>query len=98
MAKTESYSWRIEPELKRALEDTAREQGVSVATLLDDIVAEGLRREARSGDDEAVQRRLHAEARSCFGTLRGGDADLAERASERLRDKLRGRREAGRSH
>lgn len=98
MAKTESYSWRIEPGLKQALEDTAREQGVSVATLLDEIVAAWLRREARSGDDEEIQRRLHAEARSSFGTLRGGDADLAEQASERLKTRLRRRRAADRPH
>lgn len=48
------------------------------------------------GDGER-QRRLHAEAQKCFGTLEGGDALLAEQASERVRRKLEAQRAANRS-
>lgn len=93
--KTEVYSWRLDPELKSSLEHAARCRGRSVAGLLDEIVRAWVEREAATEDDEALQRRLHAQARKTFGTLEHGDERLAEEAGERVRRKLRERHAAG---
>ncbi|MFP3941370.1 MAG: hypothetical protein ACLF0P_13815 [Thermoanaerobaculia bacterium] len=95
--KTEVYSWRLDPEVKSSLEHAARSRGRSVAGLLDEIVRSWLDREAADADDEALQRRLHAEARKAFGTLEHGDELLAQEAAERLRSKLRERHATGRT-
>lgn len=89
MKKTEVYSWRISPELKTALEDAARDEGISLAGLLDRIVKDWLERASANGDEEAVQRRLHAAVEKTLGTLRGGDPHRAEQARDRVREKLR---------
>ena len=93
--KTEVYSWRLDPELKSSLEHSARSRGSSLAGLLEDIVRSWLEREARTEDDDELQRRLHAQARESCGTLQGGDPHLAEEASERVKRKLEGRHAAG---
>lgn len=95
--KTEAYSWRLDPNLKSALEHAARTRGSSVARLLEEIVGSWLERMAETEDDGEVQRRLHAEARKAFGTLERGDLLLAEEAGKRVRSKLRERHAAGRS-
>ncbi len=92
--KTEIYSWRLDPELESSLEHAARSRGRSVAALLDEMVRSWLDREPSAEDDEALQRRLHAEARKSFGTLDHGDERLAEESGVRVRRKLRERHEA----
>lgn len=94
--KTEVYSWRVEPELKSSLETAARERETSVARLLDRIVGEWLAHETTLLDDGEMQARLHEEAERCFGTLRGGDPDLASEASQRVKRRLRERHAARR--
>ena len=91
MKKSEVYSWRISPEFKAALEEAARDQGTSVAQLLERIVKAWLDRAAADGDEEALQRRLHAAAEKTIGTIRGGDPHRAEQARDRVRQKLRRR-------
>ena len=93
--KTDVYSWRLDPELKRSLEHLARSRGSSVAGLLEEIVRSWLERDGGTRDDTELQRRLHAEARKSCGTLQGGDPNLAAEASERLKRKLRERHAAG---
>jgi hypothetical protein len=93
--KTEIYSWRLDPDLKGALEHAARSRGSSVARLLEEIVVSWLERAAEAEGDDEVQRRLHAEARKAFGTLEHGDLLLAEEAGERVRRKLRQRHATG---
>jgi hypothetical protein len=93
MAKTEVYSWRIEPSTKAALEEEARERDTPVAAVLDEIVGDWLARRPRRTDDEE-QRRLRAAAAPYVGAFHGGDPHRAERARERLRGRLEGRRAA----
>jgi predicted transcriptional regulator len=89
MKKSEVYSWRVSPELKSALEESARGEQSSVAELLERIVRDWLLRTRK--DDEEVQERLHEAAAKCFGKLQGGDPHLAEEASARVRETLEGR-------
>ena len=96
MKKTEVYSWRISPDLKSALEDAARHEGMSVARLLDRIVTAWLQHTATDGDEEAVQRRLHAAAEKTIGAIHGGDPQRAAQATERIRAKLRRRHASSR--
>jgi hypothetical protein len=92
MAKTEVYSWRMNPEIKMGLEEEARVQGLSLAEFLDEaaarIIADARRR--RDGD-EAEQKRSHAAAAKCFGTIAGGDPYRSEKVSETVRKRLKAR-------
>ena len=97
MPKTEVYSWRVDADLKNTLEQVARTEKTSLARLLDHIVRDWLQESSSlNGDDE--QYRLHATARQSFGTLSSGDPDLATRAKERVRRKIRERHARPRTH
>ena len=92
MAKTEVYSWRLEPQIKMALETEARLQGRTLAEVLDSIAKQWLEmRKQRNGDDEAEQARLHAAAAKCFGTISGGDPHRSEKVREIVRMRLKER-------
>jgi hypothetical protein len=92
MAKTEVYSWRVDPQVKMALEHEARAQRKSVAQVLDTIAKQWLdKRKRQNGDDEAEQARLHAAAAKCFGTISGGDLHRSEKVRETVRERLRER-------
>ena len=87
--KTEVYSWRVSRDLKMALEAAALDEGISVAKLLERIAREWLdQRAAARVEDELEQERLRASAMRFVGILRSGDPDLAEKASERVRERL----------
>ena len=89
MAKTEVYSWRVDPQIKMALEAEARAQGTTLAEVLDRIAKQWLEaRKQRNGDDEAEQARLHAAAAKCFGTLSMGDPHGSEKVRETVRKRL----------
>ena len=92
MEKSTVYSWRLSPELKRALTEAARENRESFASLLDRIAREWLQRSV-SPDDEQEQRRLHQAAESYLGRIEGNDPGRAENAKEHLRARLERRRE-----
>lgn len=95
MAKTEVYSWRVEPATKQALEEEARRQGLSLAELLDRIANSWLAaRGAGFADDETEQARLRRSLLASAGTIAGGDPERATRARSTLREKLT--RERGR--
>ena len=73
MAKTEVYSWRVDPQIKMALEAEARLQGTTLAEVLDRIAKQWLEtRKQQNGDDEAEQARLHAAAAKYAGAISGG--------------------------
>jgi hypothetical protein len=93
MAKTEVYSWRLSPETKSALEDAARREQATVASLLERIVQEWLGNWRRDGgaDDEA-QARLHRAVARTVGTITGKDPRRAERTGELVRQRLRSHR------
>ena len=86
--KSEVYSWRLSPELKADLEHAARAERVSVSRLLERIAREWLKARPGAAEDEAEQERIRASAMRFIGKLRGGDPDLSERASERVREIL----------
>ena len=86
------YSWRIDPDLKSALEEAARSESTSIARLLERIVRKWLEKGSLSDSDEKIQLRLLQAASKSFGTIHGHDPDRAEQASRRIRSKLRRRR------
>ena len=91
MAKTEVYSWRLSQELKQRLAEAAREEGTSIADLLERIVIEW-RSQNLDEDEEKRQRDLHDAAAPCIGAIAGGDPGRSRRAREQLREKLERRR------
>jgi len=88
MSRTEIYRWRLDSDLKQRLEAQARAEKTSVGALLDRIVREWLGRGPRHEDDEALQRRLHAEFLKVVGTTNSGDPYGSEQFKERVRAKL----------
>ena len=89
MAKTEVYSWRLNPDFKMELEAEVRRDGMTLAGVLDHLAKEWLEeRRRRNGDDEAEQARLHAAAAKCVGTLSMGDPRGSEKVRETVRKRL----------
>ena len=88
MSKTEVYSWRVDSDLKQRLEAEARAEKTSVGALLDRIVRDWFGRGPRHEDDEALQRRLHAEFLKVVGTINSGDPYGSEQFKDRVRAKL----------
>lgn len=98
MEKTEVYSWRVDPELKSALEDAARAEGTSLSRLLDRIAADWLRRELDPRDEDAALSRARQQALGYVGSIHGKDPGRARAASQRVRAILKrkhARRRAG---
>ncbi len=95
--KTEVYSWRLSVELKDELAEQARRRKSSMADLLQEIAREWLT-ERRGGGDAGEQKRLHAAARRCFGTIElahsGTAANVRRIVGERLQA-TNARRRAG---
>jgi hypothetical protein len=85
MSKTEVYSWRLDADLKRRLEEAARHEKTSIGALLDRITRDWLGSRRPEEDDEALQRRLHAEAAKWIGSIRGDDPTRSERVKESFR-------------
>lgn len=92
MMKSEVYSWRLEPELKEALQDAARTKGVSMSELLGRIAREFLARQ--DAGEDGTQRALQDAAAATFGSIHGGNAERSERAGETVRARLRQRSDA----
>lgn len=99
MTKSEVYSWRVSPHMKRALEEAARRKNQTVAALLEKIVAQSLRSglHGRKDDEAARQRNLHAAGKSSIGQLNGGRSDRSKRARQELQQKLRRQHDRTRS-
>ena len=90
MAKTEVYSWRVASEVKEALEEASRERGVSMASIIDDAVAEYLARPQTAIEaDEAERQRFWESVRPLLGTINGGDPDRSSQVRQRVRQRLR---------
>ncbi len=93
MSKTEVYSWRVTPEMKRDLEEVARREKQSLSSLLEGIVRERLEEyRAETINDGAEQKRLHRAAARHFGKIRGGDPSRSERVRDAVRARLAKRR------
>lgn len=93
MTKSEVYSWRLSPQMKRALEEAARREKQSVSAVLERIVTDAVRNGMRGvGEDEiALQKRLHSAAMATVGKLNSGRRDRSKRARQLVRRKLRQR-------
>lgn len=88
--KTEVYSWRVSRELKASLERQARLRKVPVSSVLEQAARTWLSQNAAElADDEETQRKLHAAAERCFGTIAGHGPYDAERVRETVRRRLR---------
>ena len=85
MEKTEVYSWRLDPDLKGALELAARAQGTSVSRLLDRIAGEWLRRKGESRAAQEEQEQVRTRAMRLVGSIQGKGPRRAREASERVR-------------
>ena len=88
---TEVYSWRLSRELKADLEREARHLNAPVASVLERAVREWLKSQSAALSDEEQQKRLHAAADSCIGTLPGNNPRRAETARELVRKRLKER-------
>lgn len=86
--KDRIYSWRLQADLKSALEDAARAQHTSLAELLNGITRRWLEDQMARSDDSEIQERLQAAASECLGSIRGGDPHRAENARQSLRTRL----------
>lgn len=98
MEKTEVYSWRLDPELKSALEDAARAEGTNLSRLLDRIAADWLRRELDPRDEDEALSRARQRALSYVGSIHGKDRGRAGATSQRVKAILKqkhARRRAG---
>ena len=75
MSKTEVYTWRVAAAVKVRLEEAARRERRSVASLLDAIVTDHLTAQSRrAAADAEWQREVHARV-----------ARLADRSPDRTR-------------
>jgi hypothetical protein len=89
MAKTEVYSWRVEPATKEALEEEARRHGLSMAALLERVANGWLAsRRGAEGDDESEHARLRRSLLDAVGTIGGGDPERSTRARPTIRRRL----------
>jgi hypothetical protein len=88
--KTEVYSWRVSADLKEALEGEARRENISLAALLDRMARKWVKdHETERLEDEAEQRRLHAEASKFAGAIQlGGGPYTNEVVRKRVRENL----------
>ncbi len=91
MSKTEVYAWRMSPDLKMALEDAARRQGVRVSVLLERVVR-GWLEEHESARRSEEEERIRARALRCAGVLAGGDRKRSSQVSRRVRERLTARK------
>ena len=88
MNKTEVYSWRITPQIKRSLEREARREGTSVSVLLERIAKEWIVLRQNSDDDEESQRRLRDSATKTIGSISGKSPGRSVQARASVRKRL----------
>jgi hypothetical protein len=92
MAKNAVYSWRMEAARKAQLEEVSRRRRRPLAELLDEAVAQWLRRQSLAAEDD--EERVRIKAQRCFATISGGDPERAAQARQRIRERLRSKRRA----
>lgn len=90
--KTHVYSWRLSSELKRELERAARLRRASLSAVLEEAARAWLKQNATElGDDAETQRKLHAAAERCFGTMNSLGPYDAERVRQTVRQRVQER-------
>ena len=88
--RTHVYSWRLSGNLKSELERAARLRRASLSAVLEQAARTWLAQNAAElADDEQTQRKLHAAAERCFGTIAGLGPYHAVRVRETVRRRLR---------
>ena len=87
--KGEVYSWRLSRDKKIALEREARNAGMTLAALLDQIAEEWLLEKRTSIGTAVEQRRLHGAAATAIGSISGGENRCADHGREAIRNRLR---------
>ena len=93
MAKSEVYSWRLSPHMKRVLEVVARREKQSISAVLEKIVTASLQNGVVVQEEElARQARLHAAVLPTLGKLKSGQRDRSTRVRELVQRKLRQQR------
>lgn len=90
--KSEVYSWRVSRSLKEELEAEARETGLSLAGLLQQISEEWL--ETRRRERALREREIRDSAARYVGSIAGGDPDRSEQVGQRVRERLADRSES----
>ena len=87
--KTHVYSWRLSGELKSELERAARLRRAPLSAVLEQAARAWLaQNSAELAEDDKTQRKLHAAAERCFGTITGLGPYHAERVRETVRRRL----------
>ena len=89
MPKHDAYSWRMSRAHKSALEHIAREEGGTVAGILDRVMGQWVEERSGGGEDTA---RIRVAAQAFIGVVRGGDPTRAANARARVRTALIRRR------
>jgi hypothetical protein len=92
MNKNEIYTWRLSSELKAVLEEAARDEGTSLAEILDRAVTQWLTEHGGRNSDEQTQQRLHAAASATFGKIHGGDPLRSTTVRQQIRAKMQQKR------
>jgi len=83
--KSEVYSWRLSPELKKDLEAEARKQSLPISKLLDRISQDWLAQHRRvAGGEEEIRRR----AERAIGAIAGDNPGRSRHAGEMIRRSL----------
>lgn len=89
MAKSEVYSWRLDPEMKMALDLQARVQGKTLADVLNSLAKRWLEEQRKqNAENEAEQVRLRAVATKYIGSISGGDPYSSEKVREIVRKQV----------
>ena len=83
------YSWRLSSELKSDLEREAPLRKMSISAVLNPAVREWLKQSAVHLDHDEGQRRLHEAASKCLGGFADRNSRRAERARQRVRERMR---------
>jgi hypothetical protein len=86
--KTEVYSWRISPQIKRTLEQEARKAGTSVAVLLERITKEWLLARNDRENDEERQTHLRASVNRTIGVISGKNPNRSKQTRATVRKRI----------
>ena len=86
MRKSEVYSWRVAPEIKRCLELEARRRKLTLAQMLDQIAQDWL---AEHAANDQSSDRVRAAARRWVGSISGGGSRRSQRVRELVRKRLK---------
>ena len=84
--KTEVYSWRLSPQLKRDLDRAARDEGVPISGLLERISQDWLAERWR--EDEARQARIRARMKKCIGAIHGADPHRSQNVRQIVEEEI----------